>query len=136
MNIGSGPGRDAILLRDEGLDVTCLDGSKEMVSVTTKLGFNSIVQDLRELKFSENSFDGVWAFTSLLHIKKDELQRVLQDIRRIIKGDGVFLIGMIVGEFEGEVQRSSMPGSSRYFRYYQDQELIQLIEHSGFTFRY
>ena len=36
LNLGSGPGRDSLILREQGLSVTCIDGSKEMVEMSDK----------------------------------------------------------------------------------------------------
>ena len=33
LDIGSGPGRDALILKEKGVDVTCLDASEEMVKI-------------------------------------------------------------------------------------------------------
>ena len=123
LDLGSGPGRDATLLRDMGLAVVCLDASSEMVKRTRDLGFVSIKRDMRNLDFPKCSFDGVWAFTSLLHITKIEMEKVLKTIHEVLKPGGVFLIGMIEGEFEGEVERESMPGTKRFFRFYSGGEL-------------
>src|SRR4051812_38097372 len=71
LNLGSGSGRDAVLLRNHGLEVVCLDASKAMVDITTKLGFESHLATFSELDLPTGSFDGVWAYTSLIHIPKD-----------------------------------------------------------------
>ena len=135
LDLGSGPGRDAILLRDKGLDVTCLDASEKMVERTNNLGFVTVKSDLRNIPFEDNTFDGVWAYTSLLHIKKDEVSEVLKKIYKLLKQNGVFLIGMIEGEFEGNKLRDSMPNTYRYFRFYEERELRDLVENAGFVFR-
>ena len=38
LNLGSGSGRDAVILRDEEFNVVCLDASKEMVELTGQMG--------------------------------------------------------------------------------------------------
>jgi ubiquinone/menaquinone biosynthesis C-methylase UbiE len=132
LNLGSGPGRDAIILKNKGLEVYCVDASPTMVNMTKQLGFESEVKDFIELAFPEESFDGVWAYTSLLHIPKSELVIMLKKIYKWLKKEGVFLIGMVEGTFEGMKQRDSMPGSQRYFRYYLEEELDTLIVPLGF----
>src|SRR5690606_30479001 len=69
-NLGSGSGRDAMLLKNRGLDVLCVDASKSMIGMTSAMGFESLLSSFSELDFPENSFDGVWAYTSLIHIPK------------------------------------------------------------------
>jgi len=36
LNLGSGSGRDAILLRNQKLEVVCVDASKAMIDITKK----------------------------------------------------------------------------------------------------
>lgn len=136
LDLGSGPGRDALLLRNEGLDVICLDASSKMVRRTKKLGFESVLADMRKLDFPEKSFDGAWAFTSLLHISKEEAGKVILKIHELLRPNGVFLIGMIEGDYEGDVERENMPGAKRYFRFYSESELRELVESNGFKFEY
>lgn len=136
LDLGSGPGRDAVLLRNSGLEVICLDASFEMIRRTKKLGFESVLADMRKLGFPDKSFDGVWAFTSLLHISKSEVEKVLRKLYELLKPNGVLLIGMIEGNFDGNVERESMPGVKRYFRFYSEQELKGLVESENFKFEY
>jgi len=136
LDLGSGSGRDALILKDKGLEVVCLDASPEMVKITNQLGFETIEADFSNLKLDNNSFDGVWAYTSLLHIKKEEVQEVLKEIYKAIKPDGIFLVGLIEGVFEGDVERENMPGEKRYFRYYKEDEIKEMVEELGFRFEF
>lgn len=136
LDLGSGPGRGALLLKKAGLEVICLDASKEMVKRTRKLGFRSILADFREIPFPENTFDGVWAYTSLLHVSKKEAMEVIRKIKFLLKPRGIFLIGMIEGEFEGDIERDSMPGIKRHFSFYSEDELRRMVESCGFKFEY
>lgn len=136
LDMGSGSGRDAVLLRDLGFKVVCQDGSQKMIDITTKLGFESHLADFSQIDFPTATFDGVWAYTSLIHIPTEQAQRVIQKIRPLLKPGGVFAIGVIEGDSTGMVERKSMPGVSRYFKNYSSQELRALIEPTGFTFLY
>lgn len=134
LNLGSGSGRDALLLRERGLDVVCLDASKAMVGITTKLGFESHLADFSELPFEPASFDGVWAYTSLIHIPKNEASAVIAHVRQLLKPGGKFAIGVIEGTTAEMVERKTMPGTQRYFKFYTSQELKELIKPAGFVF--
>lgn len=136
LDLGSGSGRDALILRDKGLEVVCVDASKEMIKITNDLGFESIESDFQNYNFSKEKFDGVWAYTSLLHITKEEMKKVLEEIYKTLKPNGVFLIGMIEGIYEGEVERENMLGEKRFFRFYEEQELQKIIEEIGFKFEF
>ncbi len=124
------------MLKDKEIDVTCMDASEEMVKRTQSLGFNSIHSTFEQMNFEDNSFDGVWAYTSLLHVSKEEMIEAIKKIHKLLKPDGIFLIGMIEGEFEGDVERESMPNTARYFRYYKSEELKEVVESLGFEFHF
>ncbi|MDX9893403.1 MAG: class I SAM-dependent methyltransferase [Patescibacteria group bacterium] len=136
VDLGSGPGQDALLLKARGLEVVCVDASNTMVAMTEKFGFKSVLSDFRDLNFNQNSFDGVWAYTSLLHLNRQEMMAVLKKINFFLKSKGVFMLGMIEGDFAGYVTRETMPGSSRYFHHYQGNYLQSMVEDEGFNFVY
>ncbi|MFA6250122.1 MAG: class I SAM-dependent methyltransferase [Candidatus Shapirobacteria bacterium] len=136
LDLGSGSGRDALILQKRGLEVVCIDASKEMVKITKRLGFESIESDFQDYDFPELEYDGVWAYTSLLHIKKEKVVTVLQDIYKTLRPGGVFLVGMIEGTYEGGVEQEGMPGEKRYFRFYEEKELKEMIEKVGFKFEF
>ncbi len=134
LDLGSGSGRDALLLRDRGTEVICLDASKAMIDITTKLGFESHLADFSHIDFPGSSFDGVWAYTSLIHVPKEEAAEAMTVVRRLLKQGGIFAIGVIEGDSAGMVERKTMPGTSRYFKNYSSEELRELIEPLGFKF--
>lgn len=136
LNLGSGSGRDAVLLRNHGLEVICFDASKSMIGITKGLGFESHHAAFAELNFPDGSFDGVWAYTSLIHIPKSEVKDVVTKIHAALKPNGAFAVGVIEGDTAGMVERKTMPGATRYFKNYSKDELRQLIEPLGFTFAY
>jgi SAM-dependent methyltransferase len=136
LNLGSGSGRDALLLRDTGLEVICFDASQAMVDMTTKLGFESHLATFDELSFPAASFDGVWAYTSLIHIPKTEAKEVIARAHGLLKSQGLFAIGVIEGSAERTVERKTMPDTTRFFKDYTSDELKQLIEPIGFSHMY
>lgn len=134
LNVGSGSGRDALLLKEQGLDVVCLDASSAMIALTKKLGFESILARFEEINFPSESFDGVWAYTSLIHIQTEAAVETISKLHAFLKPGSPFAIGVIAGDGGTMVKRDSMPDAERYFRYYSSQELISLIEPLGFRF--
>lgn len=132
LNVGSGPGRDSILLRDRGIDVTCLDASESMIAMTEAQGFRSVLGDFVRIPFADGEFDGVWAYTSLLHTPKSEIDTPMREISRVLKSGGVFAIGMIEGEFD-DYRSSSGVGSPRWFSFYTRSEIEEILNRNGFT---
>lgn len=135
LNVGSGPGRDALLLEERGLEMVCLDASEAMVRLAQERGLGATLGDFKKMEFPDASFDGVWAYTSLLHTKKDEIPEVLAEIRRVLKPGGTFGLGMIEGDWEG-YRESSGVGLPRWFAFYVKPELERLLRSTGFDIVY
>ncbi len=135
LDVGSGPGRDGLILKESGLDVVCLDASSEMVKLSSARGLNSVLGDFMKLPFSENSFDAIWAYTSLLHISKSEVDKALIEIYRVLKTNGIFGLGLIEGEGE-EYRESSGVNQPRLFSFYTKEEIEKLLTKHGFTILY
>lgn len=135
LDLGSGPGRDGVLLQNKGLEVVCMDASPVMVEMCQDRGLESIVGDFLNIPFEDNSFDGVWAYTSLLHIKKEEIKQALLEIKIVLKYGGILGLGMIEGE--GDFYReSSGVGEPRWFAFYSNEEIRKLLAETGFEVFY
>lgn len=135
LDIGSGPGRDGLLLREKGLEVICLDASAAMVKLSSEKGLTSVQGDFDSLPFEDASFDGVWAYTSLLHIPKEEIDKPFREIVRVLKPNGTLGLGLIEGETEGYRESSGIQ-LPRWFSFYKKEEIEKLLAAHGFTLIY
>ena len=135
IDIGSGPGRDALILKQGGLDVVCLDASETMVSLCKRKGLRSVLGDFNEIPFENETFDGAWAYTSLLHIPKSEIEKPLKEIWRVLKANGIIGLGLIEGDMEGykEIGGMNVP---RWFSFYKKEEIEKLLSKNGFELLY
>ncbi len=135
LDVGSGPGRDGVILKDAGLDITCLDASLAMIELSKEKGLHSILGDFNDLPFANNSFGGVWSYTSLLHVPKIEVSKSLSEIRRVLKVGGIFGLGLIEGEEELYRESSGM-NKLRWFSFYKKEEVENLLKKNGFEILY
>jgi len=135
LDIGSGPGRDGLILKNSGKDVVCLDASSEMIRLSKSNGLNSVLGDFNSLPFDDNSFNAVWAYTSLLHTPKNKIGKPLEEIKRVLVGGGMFGLGMIEGETE-EYRESSGMKLPRLFSFYKKEELEKIVTDNGFELVY
>jgi ubiquinone/menaquinone biosynthesis C-methylase UbiE len=135
LDVGSGPGRDGLLLKEKGLEVVCLDASEAMVKLSKEKGLESVIGDFNNLPFTEKTFDGVWAYTSLLHIPKKDIGKPLQEISRVLKTSGIFGLGLIEGNFEG-YRESAGVNMPRWFSFYEKSEVEKLLVKHGFEIVY
>ena len=131
LDIGSGSGRDARIFESNNLQVTCLDASESMVAISRARGFESIVGNFLNLPFPKDNFDGIWAYTSLLHIHKEQIENAFREINRVLKIGGIFGLGLIEGE--GEENRKSMGKDfTRLFTYFKKEEILDISTTNGF----
>ena len=135
LNIGSGPARDSEILRDGGLEVVCFDASEEMIKISTEKGFESVVGDFLNLPFDNELFSGVWAYTSLLHVSKKDIDKAFEEIKRVLKKGGVLGLGLIEGETE-EYKESSGVNLPRLFSFYTKEEIEKILMKHGFDVVY
>jgi len=95
----------------EGFAVRATDGSPEMAAIASRrLGHPVETMRFDELDAHE-AYDGVWASACLLHVPRDELERILARIQRALRPSGVFYASFKIGEGDGR------DGLGRYYNY-------------------
>jgi len=134
-DVGSGPGRDGLLLQQAGKDVICIDASESMVKLSSERGLHSVLAVFDNLPFENCSFDGVWSYTALLHTPKKSIDTPLEEISRILKHSGIFALGLIEGNTE-EYKESSGVDMPRWFSFFQKDEIINLCNNHNFELIY
>lgn len=134
-NIGSGPGKDGLLLKDAGKEVTCVDASEAMIALSIARGLTSIKATADDLPFDDQLFDAVWSYTTLLHIPKKDIGASLAEIARVIKPQGIFALGLIEGQTESYKQSSGVD-LPRLFTLFTKDEVIELCGQHGFDLVY
>ena len=137
LEIGCGTGRDAKELVKLGFDYVGIDASEGMLKAAksnVKAG-KFEVGDFYKLNFPSDTFDGFWAAASLLHVPKGEIDKVILEIRRVIKRDGVGFISVKQKSTidEGIIKESRGGGIERYFSFYVKNELKDILERNGFS---
>ena len=97
---GCGPGIDSNYMDSKGFRVVGVDMSKEMIKLAKqnlpKITFK--LSDLRKINFSENSFDGIFASFSLIHLSKVNILPLLKKFNKILKKEGIIYISLQSGE--------------------------------------
>jgi SAM-dependent methyltransferase len=130
LEIGSGPGRDALFFQQQGLDVVCTDLSPAMVRYCRAKGLAARVMDFLHLDFPAQSFDAVHALNCLLHVPTADLPGVLRSIQTVLRSGGLFYLG-VYGGIEREGTSPTDPheraGVRRYFSYHTDELMRELV---------
>lgn len=102
LDAGCGVGTDAGYMASQGFKVIGVDLSEEMLELA-KQKFPQIdfrKQDIRKLNFPPNSFAGILAAYSLIHISKKDILALLKKLCQILKKDGAIYIALQEGKSE------------------------------------
>lgn len=126
LDLGCGVGNASAIMRDHGYVVEAVDASRSMVEFANKSHNLGAVQKRFDELDADHAYDGIWANFSLLHASKVNFSQHLLQIRNALKPDGVFHIGMKLGE--GEIRDSI----GRFYSYYSFDELSGSLEDAGF----
>ena len=90
LDFGCGPGRDLIQFTALGHYAVGLDGSLALVCMARReSGCEVLHQDFLALELPDAHFDGVFANASLFHVPRQELARVLGQLRETLRPEGV-----------------------------------------------
>ena len=100
LDLGCGPGRDALAFRQAGYSVEALDPSPAMAALARAHAGVPVrefrAQDLEDTR----AYDGIWACASLLHVPWDELPDVFGRLERALRPEGVLYASFKLGDGE------------------------------------
>ncbi len=135
LDIGCGPGRDAKYFVENGFQVTGIDISQKMIELASidvpQASFS--VMDIEQMSFPDNYFDAVWASASLLHVPKEKFTEILEQIKQILKEDGIIYISVKKGNGEILQEDQRYDGAKKFWAYYQEDELLDLLKEENLT---
>ena len=88
LDFGCGSGRDGLFFKDNGYDVTLIDGSIELCKLASEYtGLDVKCMDFKDFN-DIDMYDGVWACSTLLHIPRKDMLDILKRIRYSLKENG------------------------------------------------
>jgi len=130
LDLGCGAGRDVAVLIQRGFDVVGADLSRGLLREAQRRTAGMYVQvDMRAVPFGKAQFDGVWMCASLLHIPREQAPDVLAQVRRVMGLGSVLYTAVKQGDGEGWQETES----PRFFTYYQQDQLAEMIQNVGFV---
>ncbi len=137
LEIGSGPGHDALVLEALGMSVRRTDVSAEFVRLLRRAGHHAdIVDPLSDDLFDPQRplerYDAVWAAACLLHVSRDNLPMVFARLADATRSDGLLYASLKEGDGEGWSTHGHV-GAARFYVYWRSHELREAIEESGWV---
>lgn len=106
LDVGCGSGRDSVFFANQGFEVIAIDGSKSLIELAqqtdTRIDWQCLRFDEIAKQSWQNQFTGIWACASLLHMPFDDLTKLLNDLIRCLKSDGILYASFKYGDSERE----------------------------------
>ena len=102
LDFGCGSGRDTKYFLSQGHSVTATDGSEELCKLAGKYTGIPVKQMLFQDLDEKDTYDAIWACSSILHLPYRELKPVLKKMAQALKENGIVYTSFKYGTFEGE----------------------------------
>lgn len=129
LEIGAGTCQDSLFFKENGLAVTAIDLSEEHVGCCVEKNIHAIAMDVYEMNFEPASFDGIYSINCFLHIPKQDLPKVLDGTRRILRTGGLFYLGVYGDrDYEGKLRWTDYNGEERFFAFYMFEDYKKILE--------
>lgn len=128
LDAGCGAGRDTAAFLQRGYQVEAFDASAKLVEIAQRVS-GIAVQHSTFLNFSNaQSFAGIWACASLLHVPSSNLSATLQHLAGLLEPQGVMYVSFKYGE--DDVERNG-----RHFTNCTEQRLQDFLQGTGLSIK-
>jgi SAM-dependent methyltransferase len=130
LDLGCGPGRDLVTFKRHGHTAIGLDATPAFVEMAQQAsGCEVWQQSFLSLDLPPETFDGIFANASLIHVPRTQMVRVLKDLWRSLVPAGAIVMSMVRGDHEGY---SIRPTGYRYVAGWEYETLAPCVEQAGF----
>lgn len=100
LELGCGPGIDALKFVQAGIHYSGVDLSEEHVRLARSKGLEASVASGRSLPFADAAFPAVWTMSTLLHIPNADIDVVLSELVRVTTPGSPIAVGLWSGDDE------------------------------------
>jgi SAM-dependent methyltransferase len=134
-DMGCGPGQIARYLHDQGVKVCGVDLSAAMIERALVLNPDIPFEqgDMLDLsRIADNSYGGMAAFYSIIHVPRPEVVQALRELKRVLRPAGVLLLTFHIGQ--EIIHRDEWWGKevSLDFIFFETEEMKGFLQSAGF----
>lgn len=130
LELGSGPGWDALHLEARGVRVTRSDATPAFLTRLRAAGHDALHLDVRTDDLG-GPWDGLLADAVLLHLDRAQLEELLRSARRAVTAGGV--LGFTLKEGDGSAWTTDKLDHPRHFTYWREPALREVLTRTGWT---
>lgn len=94
VEVGCGAGRDGLIVRRGVSAYTGVDVSPAAVRTCRDRGLTPVQGSATHLPFDDDSFDGAWSMSTLMHLPGEGFAMALGEIARVVRTGGTVEIGV------------------------------------------
>jgi SAM-dependent methyltransferase len=98
LDVGLGPGVDALAFLEAGLGIVGVDLSAEHVRLARAAGIEAQVAAAQDLPFEDRTFDALWCASVLMHLPDPDLDAALSEFARVLRPGSLAAFGMWGGD--------------------------------------
>ena len=129
LDLGCGPAWAAAWFAARGFEIHAIDASPALAAeALSRYGIEVEIADIAQLDVA-GAYDGIWASFSLLHLDRSAMPIMLGRLARALRPGGMLYLGMKEGQGD---ERDDL---GRYYSYFGEQELLELLRGTGFSAR-
>lgn len=130
LEIGCGHGQDARFFQDQGFQVLAVDNTPTMVKLTAEKGVTARLLDCYDLDEINERFDAVYTMNCLLHIPKQDMDKILHLISKRLNDSGLMYLGIWGDQnFEG-IWEQDRYEPKRFFSFWKIEALLEVLQRS------
>ncbi len=134
-DLGCGPGHVARYLHDRGVNIFGIDLSPRLVEKARQLnpGIEFNPGNMLALDVDDAAWAGIVAFYSIIHIPRGQMIAALQELRRVLRPQGLLLLSFHVGK--EVIHRDEWWGKkvSLDFLFFERHEVEGFLKSAGFV---
>jgi ubiquinone/menaquinone biosynthesis C-methylase UbiE len=134
LDAGCGAGAPVAQLLSERFQVTGVDFSEAQIELAKKhvLHGTFICQDMTQLDFPENTFDGICSYYAIIHIPREEHRSLLIKFHRMLKPGGVALLCLGAEHLIDDVDENYL-GTRMYWSHYDTETYLKILKECDFS---
>jgi len=134
LDAGCGAGIPITQMLSEKFEATGVDFSEAQIELARnnvpKATF--ICQDMTQLNFPDNTFEGICSYYAIIHIPREEHQLLFANFHRMLKPNGLALLCLGAENLIDDIDDNYL-GTRMYWSHYDAETYLRLLTESGFS---